>query len=139
MMAIFMIVTLAAIGVYVVTISTGQVAAASQDEQAARAYQAARSGVDWGTYQLLQNPGGAFAKTCATGGAPNMQSIALQQGLNGFRAEVTCQRVGSEIEAAAPVTTYRLTVTGCNGSPTSCGTTVGPTYVERQLQLTLSQ
>jgi MSHA biogenesis protein MshP len=139
MMAVFIIVTLAAVGVYLVTISTGQVAAASQDEQAARAYQAARTGVDWGAYQVLVNTGGGFATTCAGGGAPNTQSIPLQQGLSGFRAEVTCQRVGSETEAGVTVTSYRLTVTGCNHSPSACGTSVDPTYVERQLQLTLAK
>ena len=41
MLAVFMIVTLAAIGVYLVTVSTGQTQAVSQDEQGVRAYQAA--------------------------------------------------------------------------------------------------
>ena len=139
MMAVFMIVTLAAIGVYLVTMSTGQMAAASQDEQATRAYQAARTGVDWGTYQVLVNTGSGFATTCAAGGAPNTQNLVLQQGLTGFRTEVTCQRVGSETEAGFPVVVYRLTVIGCNHSPAACGTSVDPTYVERQLQLTLAK
>ena len=47
-LAIFMIISLAAIGVYLVTISTTQVEAGVQDEQGARAYQAARAGIDWG-------------------------------------------------------------------------------------------
>ena len=136
MMAVFMIVTLAAIGVYLVTMSTGQMAAASQDEQATRAYQAARTGVDWGAYQLLQNSGGSFGTGCAPG--PVTQVITLSQGLIGFYSRVQCQQVGiGETEAGVTVNVYRLTVTGCNIS-SACGS-VGPTYVERQLQLTLTK
>jgi MSHA biogenesis protein MshP len=133
MMAIFIIVTLAAIGVYLLAISTGQLEAATQDEQGARAYQAARTGADWGAYQLLQNSSGPLATGCAPG--PITQDLSLP---NGFNARVRCDRVGSETEAGFPVVAYSLTVTGCNKNPCD-GTSTGPTYVERQLQLTLTQ
>lgn len=134
MMAIFMIVTLAAIAVYLVTISTGQIEAATQDEQSTRAYQAARTGVDWAAFQLLRNPTSGFSTGCA--GGASSQTLTLTLGLNGFYAEVACTKVGSEAEGAVTLQIYRVTVTGCNSSP--CGT-VAPTYVERQLQLTLTQ
>jgi MSHA biogenesis protein MshP len=137
MMAIFMIVTLAAIGVYLITVSTGQTAAATQDEQGARAYQAARAGVEWGAYQLLRNSTGAFATGCAAGGATTTQLLTLIQGLDGFFAKVDCNRVGNETEAAVNVVVYRLTVTGCNNNP--CGAGIVPTYVERQLELTVTK
>jgi MSHA biogenesis protein MshP len=148
MMAIFLIVTLAAIGVYVVTISTGQLEAVTQDEQGARAYQAARTGVEWGAFQLLCNPANpncnrpasAFFSAC-TGAGSISQTLTLTQGLSGFCAQVGCQRVGSETEAGVPVTVYRITATGFNRVPASalCGASaVGPTYVERQVQLTLT-
>jgi MSHA biogenesis protein MshP len=133
MMAIFIIVTLAAIGVYLLTVSTGQLEAATQDEQGTRAYQAARTGVDWGAYQLLQNPAGPLAAGCAPG--PITQDMTLA---NGFNVRVRCERVGSETEAGVAVGAYSLTVTGCNKNPCD-GTSSGPTYVERQLQLTLTQ
>jgi MSHA biogenesis protein MshP len=136
MMAIFMIVTLAAIGVYLLTISTGQLEATTQDEQGARAYQAARTGVDWGAHQLLRNTGGAFATGCAAG--PVTPVLTLSQGLAGFFASVKCQQVGSESEGGVAIAVYQLTVTGCNVFPCD-GTATGPTYVERQLQLTLTR
>ena len=136
MLALFLIVSLAAIGVYLLTISTAQVEAGIQDEQGARAFQAARTGIDWGAYQVLRNPGSVFATTCA-GGAPASQTITLVQGLAGFYAEVACLRVGNETEGAVTVRVYRVTATGCNQSP--CGGAIGPTYVERQLQLTLTE
>jgi len=139
MMAIFMIVTLAAIAVYLLTISTGQLEAASQDEEATRAYQAARTGMDWGAYQLLRNPTtNTFATNCAGGSGSQNLTFTTPQ-LSRFRTEVSCARVGTETDAGEAVVIYRLTVTGCNGSPTACGTSVGPTYVERQLQLTLTK
>ena len=133
-LALFLLVSLAAIGAYLLTISTGQVAAVGQDVMAANAYQAARAGIDWGAYQILRNPGGAFASGCK-GGSAN-QTLTLSGGLSGFYAQVSCQSPGSEIEGGATVQGYQVTVTACNQSP--CGGAVGPTYVERQLQLTLT-
>lgn len=128
MLAVFMIVTLATIGLYLVTVSTGQIQAVSQDEQSARAYQAAHTGIDWGAYQLLQQGG-----TCT-----GSQRLTLTQGLSGFFAEVACQQVGAtETEGASTVKVYLVTATGCNANP--CSPAVpDQTYVERQLQLRLT-
>lgn len=126
MLAVFLIVTLAAVGVYLLTLSTGQLEAATQDEQAARAYQAARTGIEWGAFQALRTP------PCPAGPT----TLTLTQGLAGFYAVVTCQSVGAETEGTTAFTVYRITSTGCNASP--C-TPASPdrTYVERQLQLTV--
>ena len=132
MMAVFLIVTLAAIAVYLLTISTGQLQAASQDEQGVRAYQAARAGIDWAAYQILRNSGGTFASSCT----PQVLMFTATQ-LSGFRAEVSCSK-SSETDEGVSVSIYQVTVTGCNGNPSACGSSVGPTYVERQLQITLT-
>lgn len=140
MMAVFMIVTLAAIGVYLVTVSTGQTAAVAQDVQGVNSYQAARTGVDWGAYQILRNTGGGFATSCAALALDaefSQPPLALAQGLSGFYAEVTCKLVGNDTEAGTPLRVYRLTVTGCNRTP--CAGAPTATYVERQLQLTLTK
>jgi MSHA biogenesis protein MshP len=138
MMAIFMIVTLAAVGVYLLTVSTGQIEAVTQDEQGARAYQAARSGIDWGAFQVLRNGGGPFGATCA--GATQTLTTLGSLGPPGgtpFYAEVSCQRVGNETEGGVTVEVFRLTAMGCNRTP--CSGAATPTYVERQLQLTLTR
>jgi len=41
-------------------------------------------------------------------------------------------------EGGVPVVAYSLTVTGCNKNPCD-GTSTGPTYVERQVQLSLTK
>ena len=124
MMAIFLIVTLAAVGTYLMTVSTGQVAAGAQDEQGARAYLAARSGLDWGAYRLLRDTNCVGAIT----------RLTLTQG---FFAEVTCQLIATEKEGALDVFIYKITSTGCNNNP--CGAIATPTYSERQLELTLTR
>lgn len=124
MAALFIIVTLAAIGAYLLTVSTGQLAAASQDEQAARAYQAARAGIDWGAYQILIN------SSC-----PASQDVPQPQG---FVVQVACTSSAAENEGSAQITAYALTATGCNAA--ACGpANTAATYVERRLQLTLSK
>src|SRR5690349_19607372 len=96
MAALFIVVTLAAIGVYLLTVSTGQVAAAAQDEQAARAYQAARTGVEWGAYQVL-----IVSATC-----PAAQNLPLPQG---FSVDVSCTASAAETEGGTQVTAYSIT------------------------------
>lgn len=130
-LAVFLIVTLAAIGVYLVTTSTAQVAATTQDEQAARAYQAARTGLEIAAHQLLRPPPGA---NCVP-----TQFITLAQGLNGFFAEVSCTQVSvGETEGGTVVAVYRVTSTGCNANPCNPATPAS-TYVERQMQITIAR
>lgn len=125
-LALFLIVGLAAIGAYLLSVSNVQVETGVMDEQGARAYQAARAGLDWGAYRVLRNA------TC-----PGATTIGpLPAALSGFYAEVTCTSFGLETEGGATVTTFRIVSTGCNATPCSSGS--GATYVERQLQLTVA-
>jgi len=121
-LALFLIVSLAAIGAYLLSVSNVQVESGVMDEQGARAYQAARAGLDWGAYRVLRD---------ATCDPPT--TIPL----SGFFAEVSCTQYGPENEGGTAVTTYRIVSTGCNATPCSGGS--GATYVERQLQLTVAR
>lgn len=132
MLAIFLLVTLAAIGAYLITVSSGQVQAVTQDEQGARAYQSARTGIEWGAYQVLINT------SCPV---PTTLTLA-QAGLPGvtFYAEVTCNAVGTETEAGTSVSVFQVTSKGCNQTPcVALGSDPGATYVERELSLTLTR
>jgi MSHA biogenesis protein MshP len=128
-LAVFLIVSLAAIGAYLVTVSNVQVESTTKDELGARAYQAARAGLEWGAYRALRD------LSCAPG--PVVIGFASAE-LAGFQAEVTCQDFGPETEGGATVNTFRVVSTGCNLSP-SCSGAPGPTYVNRQLQLTVTR
>lgn len=122
-LALFLIVSLAAIGGYMLTVSNAQVEAGIMDEQGARAYQAARAGLEWGAYQVLRT------SNCPPG--PTNLPFAA-----GFRASVTCTAFLPETEGGVLINTFRITSTGCNDA--ACPGTAVPGYVERQLQLTVA-
>jgi MSHA biogenesis protein MshP len=137
MLAVFLIVTLAVVGVYLVTISTGQSAAVSQDEQAGRAYQAARAGLEYAAFRLVQPP------TATTACADVAGTLALPQVGGGFVVTLTCTESSeAEGERTGPneVRLFQVTATGCNSGATCVPlASPAPTYVERQLHLTLAR
>lgn len=126
-MALFLIVSLAAIGAFLLTVSNAQLEAGVIDEQGARAYQAARAGLEWGAYRVLR------ASTCPAG----ITTIAFPAALSSFSASVTCTDFGGETEGGTSVNAFRITSTGCNAA--ACPGVAGPGYVERQLQLTVAR
>lgn len=120
--AIFLLVVLAALGAFVLTVSSSQHMASAQDLQGARAYQAARSGIEWGAYQVLRNSSCAASTPIAPGGS-----------LSGISVTVLCSSAGwTYTEAGDSVTLYQLTATA------SQGTVGSATHVERQLQATVA-
>lgn len=125
-LALFLIVSLAAIGAYLLTVSNVQVESGIMDEQSAHAYQAARGGLEWGAYQVLQ-AGNCWAGTT---------TMAFPADLANFSASVTCTAFAPETEGGAPVATFRITSTGCNAA--ACPGAAVPGYAERQLQLTVA-
>ena len=139
-LALFLLVSLAAMGAYLLTVSTLQQETSAADEMGARAYQAAHSGIDWGLYQLLRDPGGAYASACNAAVAPAVpaaQTFALGGGLAAFSVKVECGSTAPTTEGATSgLRAYVLKATACNQA--SCPGAQGPTYVERQLQATVT-
>jgi MSHA biogenesis protein MshP len=132
-LAVFMLVMLASIAAYLLTISNLQVQTAAQDELGARAYQSARTGIDWGAYQILRAPAQTFATACTAGSTT--QTIALAGQLAGFSVAVACQAGASQAEGANTYRAYAITATACNQA--SCPGANNATYVERQLKIAL--
>jgi len=133
--AIFLLVVVTLLGAYVVTLATSQHTTEALDVEGARAYQAARAGVDWGAWQLLQAPAGAFSTACngAAYATPISQPLAGLAGtLSGFAVDVQCGSAATT-EAGVNVRVYRLTVTAWKGNLGSLF------YLERQLQATLER
>jgi len=129
--AIFLLVVIAALGTFAVTLSTTQQQSSALDVMGARAYQAARAGIEWGAYQALPQSGAAFATACRPG--PTSQVIApLPNTLAGFSVNVQCASTAHS-EASATVTIYQLTSTATQGTPAT------PGYVERQMTVTIAQ
>lgn len=120
--AIFLLVVIAALGTFAVTLSTIQQQSAALDVQGARAYQAARAGIEWGAYQALRN------SSCLA----TTPLAALPNTLANFTVTVTCTSAATT-EAGAPVTMYQLTSIATQGV---VGT---PNYVERQMTVTIAK
>jgi MSHA biogenesis protein MshP len=105
--AIFLLVVLAALGAFIVTMSAVQHATASQSVQGARANNAARSGIEWGIYQVT------------TGGACPAATTAFPAfavpGLNGFQVTVTCSAINTT-ESGQAFNIFNLTATAVFGT-----------------------
>lgn len=120
--AIFLLVVLAALGAFMVTFSTVQHTTSAQDIQGARAYQAARTGIEWGAYQALRNSSCAASTSLNPGGT-----------LSGLAVTVQCRGPYTYTEGGNSVKLYQLTATA------SQGTLGSASYVERQLQATVGK
>lgn len=120
--AIFLVVVLAALGAFMLTFSSVQHITSAQDVQGTRAYQAARTGIEWGAYQVLIN------SSC-----PSPTSLIPGGTQAGFSVTVQCAPFGPYTEGGNTVNMYQITSTA------SQGTLGSATYVERQLQATIGK
>lgn len=140
--AIFLLLVLGSLTAYLVTLTGTREKASVLDLQGVQAYQAARAGVEWGAYQLLRDSAGAFGTACdgASYAAPTRHNLsALAGSMGSFTASVECGSA-SFTETANTFRVYQLRVTACNMPAAGvCPGTVGPTYVERQLQVVISR
>lgn len=121
--AIFLLVVLTSLGAFMLTFSTTQHATATQDLLATRASQAARAGIEWGTYQALRT-----ATPCAASA-----SLTLAGTLAGFVVTVNCTS-SVFTEGASTRNIYLITSTASTG-----GTVGSNIYVERQFQATVGR
>jgi MSHA biogenesis protein MshP len=95
---------------------------AALDVQGARAYQAARAGIEWGAFQVLRNTNCPAPTTLP----------ALPNTLASFTVTVLCTSTATT-EAGLPVTMFQLTSTAIQGTPAT------PNYVDRQMSVTIAQ
>lgn len=135
--AIFLLVVLAGLAVAMVGISGAQQSASALDVQGARAYQAARAGIEWALYQKLRNP--AFVCDPA---ADTSFALPATSTLQGFVVTVHCEKVAADptwtatSEAAQERNVF--TATACNLTPGACpNPSNNRDYVERQMMVTL--
>ncbi len=112
--ALFVLVVLAALGAFMVSISSSQQITAAQDVQGSRAYWAARAGLEWALGSLAASPA-----TCPT--PPGGFSI------EGFSIVVTCTRSNFDENGATRVI-YAL---GARASTGGAAGNVG--FVERSV------
>jgi MSHA biogenesis protein MshP len=124
--AIFLLVVIAALGLFAVTISNTQQQNSVMDMLGARAYQAAKAGIEWGSYQISK--GGV--SSCTAFPQPTLPAGTQ---LSAFTVSVTCS-VTTHTEAINAFSVYQLTSTATTG-----GAIGSAGYVERQLQAVIKQ
>jgi len=119
--AIFLLVVLSLVGAVMLRLVGVSSATASLSLRAARAFQAARSGVEWGTRQVT-----------LLGACPATSTLALTQGgLAGFSVTVSCTS-SRHVDSASTTTNYLIT---SNASAGAFGTR---DYVSRRVRGTVT-
>ncbi|NCT83429.1 MAG: agglutinin biogenesis protein MshP [Comamonadaceae bacterium] len=137
MSMLFILVALAVLGVALASLSQRQQLGSAGELAAARAYQAALAGLEWGSWQVLS---GTLPPACFAA-----KSIALPDQLAGFTVTVSCTRTpsaGSLADGEQSLVFYELLATACNlpaGGACPNAATTERNYVERQLLRTLSR
>ena len=121
--ALFLMVALGILGVFMVTLSTVQHATSSTAINAGRAYQAARSGIEWGVDRA------ANAGICNPG--PTAVDMTSAPGLANFAVNVVCTQTLHQ-EGANPVTVFDITSTSTDNT-FAFGE---PYFVSRQIRVT---
>jgi MSHA biogenesis protein MshP len=106
--AIFLLVVLAGLGVALVTVFTAQQTSTALDEQGARAYQAARAGIEWGLFRQMRNP----ADPCAGPASPATFALPAGTSLSAFTVTVVC--IPITYPGQPELTRRVLRATACN-------------------------
>jgi len=129
--AIFLLVVLSFLGIAMVSFSTSQHQSSAMDVMGSRAYQAARAGIEWATYHVIQQP--ANSPTPWAGCAAS-QTVAVAGTLAPFSpVNVDCA-AASHVEGGSTVWVYDVTSTAKTG-----GNPGDPGYVERVLRVKLGK
>ena len=127
--AIFLLVILAALGGYMVSLSRTSHISSALDIQGARAYLAARAGIEWAAWQVIDPQ---TQPPTSTTPCPADTTLTLTGTLAAFKVDVTCIRTPA-IDGADAVAIYLVTSTATSGTPGEVD------YVDREIQASFSK
>ena len=146
--AIFLLVVLAVLSVIIASVTGLQQASSQLDILGVRAYQAARSGVEWGAHRVLDPNHTLNPATCSPAVMPSCPAVStnltgLPGSLSPFTITVGCIASPPTTEGNRSVAVFTLTATACN-QPTGGGVCPNPAptindYVDRQVQASVSK
>jgi MSHA biogenesis protein MshP len=124
--AIFILVALAGLGAFIMTVSSTQQVGGALDFQGAQVYRSAQSGLEWGIYKALEDTVTPCTASTDIGAVGGMQ------------VTVGCTQIaaGSAVETGLGAI-YSIVATACNlpsaGTPKCPGTLTNANYVERRV------
>lgn len=143
--AIFLIVILAMLGVFIISVTGLQSSSQILDVQGVRAYQAARAGIEWGAFQVLDPDNTLNPATCSPIQMPVCPATpthlsGLAGSLSPFTVSVQCTAT-TTTEGNRDVAAFEIVATACNQpAGGSClATTPAAGYVERRITAVLSK
>lgn len=147
--ALFLLVVLWLLGAVIVAVSGLQQSAAALDARGVQAYAAARAGIEWAAYHVLDPERTANPASCdpvVLPDCPGAGGVATLSGLAGslapYTVTVQCTlQPANATEGRRQIRTYVVQATACN-EPTAgaCpGAAPGAGYVERRIVATLSK
>jgi len=139
--AIAILVVLAGLAAFIVSVVGLRSQSTALDVLGTRAFQSARTGIEWGMYQI-QNPeetAGARSLLCTAGGGV-IGTLNSGNGLGGtlsdFTVTVNCQVFNTYSEAGNSIWVYKIVAVACNipsGGACPNNATTSVSYAERQL------
>ena len=138
--AVFLVVVLAGLTAAVLRLVLVQQATAAMDMLGVQAYQAARSGLEWGMYQQLRVKAAASPPAVDCFASPSTFALPPDAGLRNFTVTVTCSANPANL---AGNTTNRWTIVAvaCNQPAGAAGcpnATPNVDYVQRRVQAELN-
>ena len=136
--AIFLVVVLALLGAFIMSVTGLQQTSTALDVQGVRAYHAARAGVDWAAFQILTPENLVAPPGCP---ASPTHIITLAGSLSPFTVTVTCTVTSTTTEGNRNLRTYLIVSDACNepAGGVSCPGGASPRYVDRQVEVVLSR
>ena len=129
--AIFLLVVLGTLGSMMVTFFATQQQSGALDVMGARAYQAARAGIEWASLNVSITPQGTPWAGCTPVSSP---LGALPGNLSPFTVTLNCTMTGPVVEGTSTIYTYNITSTAVAG-----GAAGNSDYVERQISVALGR
>jgi len=134
--AIFLLVVLSALGAMMLTFFAAQQQSAAIDALGSRAFQAARTGAEWGTFQIIQSQvvGKTFADACKKGNQPSSSVSLADTPLSLFNLLVSCDYTSTPTDpVASGIYNITATISGVNGVlPGSAD------YIQRVIQTSIN-
>lgn len=137
--AIFLLVILAALGAFILNISTSQQLGMALDIKGERAWQAANAGMEWARYKLASNPSSPSCPASTTwNGSGYSLGFSGTSTLTDFYATVECRLLENTDVQNISTWVFEVRVTACSpaaaAEPRCPGTPTATGYAERQLQ-----
>ena len=131
--AIFLLVIIAALGVFMLSLSTMSQTSSGQDLQGSKAYRAANAGLEWGAFLVMTPENTSF--NLGTAQAPYvcaapMTMPSLAGALQGFTVTMSCT-MNATVEGGNTLRVYQVTAVA------TWGTLNTPHYIERSITATL--